>query len=44
MEWLTLDPRLSFVVFVGENAEEEPEESRVVDSEHDPGHVDDAST
>lgn len=35
-----LDPRLSFVVLVGEDAEEEPKESGVVDAEHDPGHLD----
>lgn len=41
---LLLDPRLSFVVLVGEDAEEEPEESGVVDTEHDPSHLDDGST
>lgn len=35
-----LDPRLSFMVFVGEDAEEEPEEPGVVDPEHDPSHLD----
>ena len=39
-----LDPRLSFVVFVGENAKEEPKESGVVDAKHDPGHLNDRST
>lgn len=39
-----LDPRLSFVILVGEEAEEEPEEPGVVDTEHDPSHLDDGST
>lgn len=34
-----LDPRLSFMVLVGEYAEELPEEPRVVDSQQDPGHI-----
>lgn len=35
-----LDARLSFVVLVREDAEELPAKPRVVDPQHDPGHVD----
>ncbi|RRT41869.1 hypothetical protein B296_00011976 [Ensete ventricosum] len=38
---MPLDARLSFVVLVREDAEELPAKPRVVDPQHDPGHVDD---